>query len=97
MAVAYEMRFAGATLEQYDRIVELMGYASGGEGEPGGLFHWVTMTDDGLLIVDVWESDEAFERFGREKLAPTTAQAGVAGAPDITRHEVHNYLTAGRP
>ena len=29
MAVAFEMRFEGATLEQYDRVMELMGLDQG--------------------------------------------------------------------
>jgi hypothetical protein len=95
MAVAYEMRFKGGTLEQYDKVVELMGYERGGPGEPGGLFHWVEKTDEGLRIVDVWQTDEAFQRFGAEKLRPLTAEVGWTGEPDITRHEVHNYLVAG--
>lgn len=48
MAVAYEMRFAGATLEQYEQVMVLMGR----DGSPmdtlpdGALFHWVAKTDD---------------------------------------------------
>ncbi len=42
MAVAIVMEFDGATLEQYDRVVEKMGFVPGGAGAPGGLSHWVT-------------------------------------------------------
>jgi hypothetical protein len=94
MAVAYEMRFKG-TLAQYDQVLELMGFEKGGKGAPGGLFHWAEQTEDGVRIVDVWESDEHFEKFGAEKLGPITAQVGITDPPEITRHDVHNYLSAG--
>ena len=50
------------------------------------------MTDDGLLVVDVWESDEQFERFSEEKIGPYSQQVGITEQPKITRHEVHNHL-----
>lgn len=95
MAVAYELRFRGATLEQYDRVLELMGFAHRGAGAPGGLFHWVRATDDGIVVTDVWETPEHFKRFADEQIGPYTRQAGFAGEPEIRSYEVYNYLTAG--
>jgi hypothetical protein len=40
MAVAVVMDFEGGTLEQYDEVVDRMGFAREGAGAPGGLFHW---------------------------------------------------------
>ncbi len=56
MAIAVEMDFNGATLEQYDQVIEKMGFTPGGRGAPGGLFHWVTPTPEGIHVCDVWES-----------------------------------------
>jgi hypothetical protein len=95
MAVAVEMNFRGATLDQYDQVIEAMGFTPGGPGGPGGLFHWVTKTDDGIRVVDVWESKEQYEHFAQEKIAPLSQQAGFPSPPEITFHDVHNYLTAG--
>lgn len=95
MAVAVVLDFAGATLDQYDQVVEKMGFRPGGPGAPGGLFHWVTKTDDGFRVVDVWESKEQFDRFAQEKIGPLSAQVGFPGQPKVTVHEVHNYLTKG--
>ena len=97
MAVAYKMRFRGATLEQYDRVLELMGFEHGGTvAAEGAIFHWVTKTDDGILVVDVWESDEAFKRFADEQISPYTQQAGFPAEPEITRHEVYNTLVSSK-
>ena len=95
MAVAVEMNFAGGTTDQYDRIIEKMGFVPGGKGAPGGLFHWVTRTDGGMRVVDVWETREQFERFAQEKIGPISAEVGIPAPPTITFHEVYNYLTAG--
>ena len=54
MAVAAIIDFEGGSLDQYDQIVQLMGFEPGGRGAPGGLFHWVTRTDGGIRVTDVW-------------------------------------------
>jgi hypothetical protein len=33
-------------------------------------------------VVDVWESEEAFQRFG-EKLMPIMTAIGIEGAPEV--------------
>ena len=95
MPVAVVMQFKGGTLEQYDQVIEKMGFEPGGPGAPGGLFHWVTVTDDGLRVVDVWETAEQFQQFADEKIGPISQAVGIAGPPEVTFHDVHNYLTAG--
>ena len=95
MAIGVQQDFPGATLAQYDQVVQKMGFRPGGPGAPGGLFHWVTKTDSGIRVVDVWESREQFEKFGAEKVGPITAQVGITKKPKITFFEVHNYLTKG--
>jgi hypothetical protein len=61
MAVAIEMKFRGATAAQYDQKLDKAGLSPGGATPPGAIAHWVAETDDGLHIVDVWESREAFD------------------------------------
>lgn len=94
MAVAYKMRFEGATLDQYDQVMQLMGLTAGGEPPEGAIFHWVAPTENGILVVDVWESDEQFNKFAEEHIGPATAQVGISGRPQTTRFEVHNLLGA---
>jgi hypothetical protein len=49
MAVAVEMNFKGATLDQYDQVIQKMGLTPGGATAPGAISHWVAQTDDGNL------------------------------------------------
>ena len=94
MAVAVVLEFDGTTLEQYDQVLEKMGLEPQGPGPQGALFHWVTATNGGIRVTDVWESAEAFEAFSEEEIGPKTAEVGVPGPPTVTMYEVHNYLTA---
>lgn len=95
MAVAVIQEFEGATLDQYDEVLAQMGLTPASAGPPGSLFHWVTATENGLLITDVWETQEAFMAFAEESIRPSVAAVGIDNEPAITFHEVHNHQTAG--
>ena len=95
VAVGVQSDIPGMTLEQYDDVIHRMGFEPRGSGGPGALFHWVTKTDDGIRVTDVWETQEDFEKFAEEKIGPITQQVGVQGQPETTYFDVHNYLTAG--
>ena len=65
---------------------------TGGNIPPGAISHWTAETDDGLRVVDVWESREKFDRFAQEQIGPFTQQAGITEPPQMTYRDVHNYL-----
>jgi len=94
MAIAVVLEFSDGTVAQYDQVIEKMQFSPGGSGAPGGMFHWVTSTDPGIRVTDVWQTREQFDAFAQEKIGPITAEFGLP-APEITFYEVHNYLTAG--
>jgi hypothetical protein len=93
MAIAAVIKLNGSTLEQYDQALGDMGFTRFGVAAPGALFHWSTSTDEGLLVTEVWETPEAFEIFVGATLGPAIAKVGVTEMPEITFHEVHNFLT----
>jgi hypothetical protein len=95
MPVALTTEFAGATLEQYDQAIKSMGFTPGGPAGPGCLFHWVTATDDGIRVTDVWESREHYDKFEQETIIPKVQEVGFPNAPQTTFYDVHNHLTAG--
>ncbi len=95
MAVGVVLEFDGATLDQYDEVVKKMGFSPLGRGAPGGLFHWVTKTGDGIRVTDVWESKEQFDAFAQNQIGPITQEVGFPSPPTVTFFDVHNYLTAG--
>jgi hypothetical protein len=95
MAVAVQMDFEGATLEQYDEICGLMGLTPRGPGPTGAISHFATKTASGFRVVDVWESQDQFDAFAQEKIGPLSAQAGITTPPETRVFEVHNYFTPG--
>ena len=95
MAIAVDLNFPGATADQYDATVKLIGHGAQGTPHVGGaLFHWAAVTSDGVRVVDVWDSREQFERFSQEKIVPAVEQTGM-GTPEIHFIDIHNYLVAG--
>lgn len=95
MPVAIVMTFTGGTLDQYDEVIGKMGFDPGGAGAPGGISHWVAATDDGIVVTDVWETREQFDKFAEEQIGPFTQEAGLPGPPEMKFYEVHNHLTPG--
>ena len=70
MAVAMFLDLPGTTTEQYDQLNERMG-TTRPEDEPEGLiFHVCAQTTDGLLICDVWRSQEEVDDFLANRLGP---------------------------
>jgi hypothetical protein len=95
MAVLMIMEAPGATPEEYDRTNEIMGIR-GDEDAPDGLIQHVAAFDDqGLLIADLWESDEALGRFYGERLGAALKEAGIAdkASGEPRRLPVHNAFT----
>ena len=95
MAIAIEMDYRDATMEQYDGIRERMGLTPGGPAPAGAISHFVAATDEGMHVVDVWESREAFDQFVRDQIGPYSAEVGITTEPTLRFFEVHNYLTPG--
>ena len=57
----------------------------------GLLAHIAGQGENGFRVVDVWESEEAFNRFG-ETLMPILAEMGIEGQPDI--YPAHSFVSA---
>ena len=94
MAVAVVMDFKDATLDEYDQVIEKMGLTDGST-PTGAISHWVAKTDDGIRVVDVWETKEVFDRFAQEQIGPYTREAGFNEEPEMRFYDVHNHLTPG--
>ena len=93
MAVMMMMDSPHGTSEQYDRTNEILGMR-GDEDAPEGLIQHVAASDgNGLVIVDVWDSEDAFGRF-YERLRPALDESGVPaeGGRREPPMQVHNRV-----
>ncbi len=95
MPVAVEMTFDGGTTDQYDEVCAKLGYLPRGAGHPDGLFHFAITTPEGMRIVDVWDSAEAYQTFAETMLGPIAAQVGVP-EPKVEITPIHNYMYGPR-
>jgi hypothetical protein len=94
VAIAVIQDFDGATIDEYDIVVEKMGITSGGKhSDPGCLFHWAAQTAEGVRIVDVWETREQFDKFIEAQVVPDGLEVGFPNPPKNTFYEVHAYFT----
>src|SRR4029079_18116470 len=60
----------GFTTDDYDALTgEMEAHSGDGSAHPA-VAHVVGATDDGLVVVDIWESGQAFAKFGEAELAP---------------------------
>jgi hypothetical protein len=57
----------------------------------GLLAHVAGQGANGFRVVDVWESQEAFQRFG-EALMPVLHELGVQGEPEV--YPTHTFVSA---
>ena len=80
MAIVMRLEIPGGTIEQYVQVNDILGIAGDEDAPDGLIFHVAGKTDDGILIVDVWESAEKLEKFF-EHVGPAFQEAGVPDAP----------------
>jgi hypothetical protein len=94
MAVLMILEVDGFGTDTYDRMNEEMGIRSADDLPEGCIAHAAGATDSGTLVVDVWESPEAFSRFAEARLAPA---AGKLGLPQLAPRmiPVHNRIHSG--
>jgi len=84
----------GATPVMYDQVNDRLGIDAANLPE-GLISHHAGSTEGGMLIVDVWESQEAFERFSNERAGPVFEQLGIPPVePRVL--PVHNLIEKGR-
>jgi hypothetical protein len=89
MALCFSFSPPSMTAEQYDNAIRRL-EAAGASNPPGRLYHLCFGTGDKLKVVDVWESQEAFQKFG-ETLMPIMNDIGLdPGQPNA--EPIHNII-----
>ena len=84
----------GGGMATYDRVNQKLDV----EGDPpaGLILHSASPADGGMVIVDVWESQEAFDRFAEERLEPALREVmggdPPEGATTVRTYEAHSVV-----
>ena len=91
MTFAIIVESPGGTLDQYDRMSEAMHFKGDGRASQGMIAHFAGLAGDTLVVVDVWESREAYQSHldamgeeGREAIREV-------GLPSYTHREFEVY------
>jgi hypothetical protein len=87
MTIAAVWNFSGCTVEQYEEVFKIGGAAI--HEQPQRLSHVCFTTGEGISVVDVWASEEAFAAFGAV-IGPATEAAGLTSPPAV--YPVQGYM-----
>jgi hypothetical protein len=89
MAIAIYFHPESMSAAQYDDVIRRLDKA--GAGQPQGRTHHSCFgSPDAVMVYDVWESQEDFDKFG-QTLMPILQEMGVdPGTPDVM--PVHNVI-----
>ena len=92
MAVAMFMRWPGMTAGQYDAVMARLQLDA--NPAAGGVLHVAALTDEGLEVCDVWQTEQAFHSFLEHRFLPVAHELGLAGEPEIRLVQLHNLYAA---
>ncbi|CAB4939164.1 unannotated protein [freshwater metagenome] len=82
----------GATEEQYRTTMAAV-HPDGGAGlPPGQLHHAAAHTEDGIVIIAVWDSKESSDRFVSDTLLPSMPADGFQGQPEERAATIFNSI-----
>ena len=89
MAIAMYFHPESMSAAQYDEVIKRLDAA--GQGNPPGRQHHSAFgSPDHLMVYDVWDSQESFDKFG-QTLMPILNEMGIdPGQPAIM--PVHNMI-----
>ena len=87
--VVAQFNVVGFSAEQYNQVLKDL-EAAGKDKSAARLNHVAVQQPDGLLIIDVWESEEALNKFS-ETLIPVLVKNGVTPAQPVVL-PLHNII-----
>jgi hypothetical protein len=88
MSTVMLMEWSGITKDQYNQVMRTLDLDK--TPPSGGIFHVAGFTAGTLHVLDVWESQQAFEKFQKERLTPAVQKAGITTPPKVQFFPVHN-------
>ncbi|MGD9704520.1 MAG: hypothetical protein AB7Q42_18975 [Acidimicrobiia bacterium] len=90
MAFITHVVLEGVTREQYDKVRAACGWLD--DTPVGGHAHLAWWEGDDNHNIDVWDSEDAFGAFGRDRLGPAMAKVGVTVEPKATFYPAHEVF-----
>jgi len=92
MSTAMLMEWAGFTQDQYNQVMRTLDLDN--NPPAGAIFHVAGFSAGALHVLDIWDSQQAFERFQKERLGAAVQKAGVTSQPKVQFFPVSNIYAA---
>jgi hypothetical protein len=92
MAVAMFMHWPGMTTGQYDAVMARLELDS--NPAAGSVLHLAALTDEGLEMCEVWQTEPAFHSFFEQRLLPIVEELEIEGEPEINLVPLYNLYAA---
>lgn len=92
MSTMMTMEWPGMTPDEYNKVMRALDLDA--KAPSGGIFHVASFAGNTMRITDIWESQQAFEKFQKERLVPALQKVGITSQPKVQFFPVHNIYTA---
>jgi hypothetical protein len=92
MAVAMFMQWPGVRPDQYDAFMARLDLDA--NPAAGGVLHLAALTEEGLEVCDVWQTEQAFFGFLQHRLLPVAQELELEGEPEYRLIPLHNLYAA---
>ena len=93
MSVRIKMYWEGIKPEQYEKIHAASNYDT--NIPKGAIFHTAAFSDEGMHVVDMWESAEDFNAFVEARLKPIVKTLGIKEQPQVEISTVYRASFPG--
>ena len=88
MAIVVKFSVSGMSSQKYEAVLSRLEGA--GAGAPAGRLHHVSYgSPESLQVIDVFDSSQSFESFGKV-LVPILGEMGIKAEPEV--HDVYRII-----
>lgn len=88
MSIVVKFKVSGMSADKYEAVMSKLD-AAGAGAPPGRLYHVSYGARDSVQVVDVYDSPQSLEAFGK-KLVPILEQMGIKAEPEV--HDAINIV-----
>jgi hypothetical protein len=88
MSTVMSMEWSGVTQDQYNQVMRNLDLDK--NPPAGGIFHVAGFNSGSLRVLDIWDSQQAFEKFQKDRLTAAVQKAGITTQPKVTFYPAHN-------
>jgi hypothetical protein len=85
MAIVVKFSVSGSTVDKYETVLRRL-EAAGALAPPGQLLHVSYGSRDNLQVIDVFDSQQSLDAFGKT-LVPILSELGIKAQPEV--HEAY--------